>query len=48
MVNVEREKLETVQWRELILRRINLDDRALWGEGERRNWNRLKVRVTAF
>jgi competence protein ComEC len=48
MVNVEREKLEAVQWRELILRRINLDDRVSWGEGERRNWNRLKVRVTAF
>jgi competence protein ComEC len=48
MVKADTNSLDIMRWRELVLRRINLDERMSWGERERQNWSRLRIRATAF
>jgi competence protein ComEC len=42
-----RDRIDVLRWAELVLQRIAVDDLSRWGEGERRNWERLWNRTGA-
>ena len=46
MVKVRGEKLEAERWGELILRRVSINERVSWGEGDLRKW--IRLRAVAF
>jgi competence protein ComEC len=47
-IAVNQGRFEIQRWNDLILRRIVLSDRAAWGEQERVNGGRLRIRASGF
>jgi competence protein ComEC len=47
-IHVTKEKLSVQRWNDLTLRRIVLADRATWGERERMNGGRLRIRASGL
>jgi len=47
-ITANKEKLAIQRWNDLILRRITLADRAAWGEQERVNRGRLRIRASGL